>query len=103
MPSDRLFPMTAQLELQAGTTGELEPILEEPIAVRCLLEGGLRRIEGSDGREEISTMTAYCHPSTPDALTGSRLTVDGRTWVVLQSRPWRFPGRPVESVELVLR
>lgn len=103
MPSDFLFPMVARLEVQEGTTGELEPILAPPLEVRCLLAEGLRRVESADGREELSTTVAYCEPSTPDVPTGSRFTVGENTFVVVRSNPWRFPGRPVESVELHLR
>lgn len=102
-PSEFLFPMTAELRIMLDSTGEVEPILAEPIEVRCLLAQGLRRVETPDGREELSTTTAYCHPDTPDVPTGSRFTIGPTTYVVIRAMPWRFPGRPVESVELHLQ
>lgn len=103
MPSDFLFPRIAQLEIQRGTTGELEPILDPPLQVRCLLAEGLRRVETADGREEVSTTVAYCAPETPDVPTGSRLTIGGESFAVISTAPWRFPGRPdIETVELRL-
>lgn len=102
-PSEGLFPMDATLQIQRGTTGEVEPILDPPLPVRCLLALGERRLETADGREVIATTTAYCHPETPDVPAGSRFTVGGQTFIVVRSQPWRFPGRPVESVELLLR
>lgn len=102
-PSSFLFPMVGTLEIQTGTTGELEPILSPPQEVRCLLAEGLRRVESADGREELSTTVAYCESSTPNVPTGSRFTVGEDTFIVVRANPWRFPGRPVESVELHLR
>jgi hypothetical protein len=99
----RLFPMQATVELMTGSTGQVEPILEAGLEIRCLVEAGEQVVQTASGRTEVSTATAYCHPDTPDVPPGSRFTFQGRSWVVIQSKPWRFPGRPVESVELALR
>lgn len=103
-PSAFLFPEVAELRIMRDSTGEVEPILEEPIEVACLVGPGLRRVETSTGREEVSTMTAYCPGDTPNVPTGSRLTVRGQEWIVVRSMPWRMPSRPdMETVELHLQ
>lgn len=104
MPTAAVFPQTAEIRLMTGSEADGTPILEDPITVRCLIAPGLSRVETAGGREEVSTMIAYCGGETPDVPTGSRLTHEGREWTVVRSLPWRYPGRPwLESVELHLQ
>lgn len=102
-PSPFLFPHSATLEVQTGTSGQGEPLYGPPVEFPCLLVRGLRQLEGREEREEVVTETAYCPATAPaDVPTGSRLTVDGRAFVVVEATQWRFPGRGVETVELRL-
>ena len=72
-----------------------------PYTARCHIEPGQRKVTDRQGEEVVAEATAFFVPEVA-VKPGDKVTWEGRTYTVIEARPWRALGRP-SHVEVALK
>lgn len=83
--------------------GAYGPVYGAPVELVCRIEPKRRMVRNRQGQEVVSDATVFLEPGTEQTVTPeSRFTWAGRTYTVLEVRPYPGPNGETHHVEALL-